>query len=51
MKTANAIWATLTAIFVGVMSADLKWTHEPIIVGVLVLWFLLWAARSHLETS
>jgi hypothetical protein len=40
---ADFVWATLVSIFAGVVSAHLGWTHEPVIVGILVLWFLLWA--------
>ncbi|MGA2275657.1 MAG: hypothetical protein ABSH00_19075 [Bryobacteraceae bacterium] len=43
---ANLIWALIAAVILGGLAADLKWTHEPVIVGLLILWFIIWAEQQ-----
>lgn len=46
MKMANLIWTLFVAIICAALAADLKWTHEPVIAGLLILWFILWAGEQ-----
>ena len=46
MKTANLLWALFVSIICAALAADVKWTHEPVITGVLILWFILWAGKQ-----
>jgi uncharacterized membrane protein YhhN len=43
---ANLIWSLFVAVICAALAADLKWTREPVILAILMLWFMLWAAKQ-----